>query len=128
MAFDPLKIGTLSRGQTFVERNKRLPQIVISHGLFLGVAPTIGFPFHPPTIFKAVHDIGRVTHNDQPLHLGLSDRHIGLQGFESRSEFHTLIGRLGLTARTGAFTRRSQSPRPTAWAWVTTARPIGVDD
>jgi len=128
MAFDPLKIGTLSRGQTFVELNEWLPQIIIGHGLFLGVAPTVGFPLHPPAIFKAVHDIGGVTHNDQPFHLGLGDRHIGLQGFKRRSEFHTLISRLGLTTRTGAFTRWSQSPRPTAWAWVTTARPIGVDN
>ena len=37
-----------------------------------------------------------------------------------------LVGGVAFSARSGAFTRRSQSPRPTARAWVATARPIGI--
>ena len=82
--------------------------------------------YEEEAILKAVHDVCRVTHDDQALCFGLGDWSIGLQCFECCRKFHALVGRLGLTARTGAFARWRQRPRPSPRTRVTAARPIGI--
>lgn len=98
MALDPLKVWAFRRRQTFVELNEWLPKIIIGDWLFLSVAPTVGFPLHPPAIFKTVHHVGRVAHDDQSLHLGFGDRRIGLESFICGREFHALVCRFAFAA------------------------------
>src|SRR5580698_9641986 len=62
MSFDPSK---LNKARPIVDdfSDERFPEIAIGHRFALGISPPSGAPTCPPAIFKAVHDIGRVTYD-----------------------------------------------------------------